>query len=173
MPSGPLAKKCAASAFVLPRGSNPAFSSVNSARCNDSVGLVGVRNLIYLHASINTREVGILVGEIRCSAGNLLSFWVTACLKKEKKKKRRMKVTKSLSTLATKFRINWHSAGSRHMYSIVLSQCGVAKPPSLALYTPGGKKHFSKQFIGWTRPGNVQHHIQASPIKWDATTAWI
>lgn len=59
--------------------------SVNSAHCNDSVGLVGVRNLIYLHASINTREVGILVGEIRSSAGNLLSFWVTACLKKEKK----------------------------------------------------------------------------------------
>lgn len=56
--------------------------SVNSARCNDSVGLVGVRNLIYLHASINIREVGILVGEIRSAAGNLRSFWVTACLKK-------------------------------------------------------------------------------------------
>lgn len=48
--------------------------SVNRARCNDSVGLVGVRSLIYLHASINTREVGILVGEIHCCVGNLPSF---------------------------------------------------------------------------------------------------
>lgn len=61
----------------------PLLSS-NSARCNDSVALVGVRNLIYLHASINTREVGILVGEIRCSAGDLLSFWVTAWFREKK-----------------------------------------------------------------------------------------
>lgn len=73
MPSGPLSKTRAAAAFALPRGSNPLLSS-NSARCNDSVALVGVRNLIYLHASINTREVGILVGVIRCSAGDLLSL---------------------------------------------------------------------------------------------------
>lgn len=74
MPSGPLSRTNVQSVHSLSHAAANLLLSVNSARCNDSVGLVGVRSLIYLHASINTREVGIVVGEIRCSVGNLPSF---------------------------------------------------------------------------------------------------
>lgn len=54
--------------------------SVNSVCSNDSVGLVGVRSLIYLHANINIRGIGNPAGRSCCCVGNLLSFWVTAWL---------------------------------------------------------------------------------------------
>lgn len=54
--------------------------SVNSVCSNDSVGLVGVRSLIYLHANINIRGAGSPTGSQRRCLANLLSFRVTARL---------------------------------------------------------------------------------------------
>lgn len=54
--------------------------SVNSVCSNDSVGLVGVQRLIYLHANINIRAIGSHTEGNCCCVGNSLSFLVTAWL---------------------------------------------------------------------------------------------
>lgn len=94
------------------------FLSVNSICSNDSVGRVG---LAYFHANINTREIASPVGRICCCVGNLFSFWLTAWL--EKKSHYQVKVTKSLSTSATKLSHKHTTFDSVLHHSICTERC--------------------------------------------------